>query len=96
LSLTEREENRLRRLYEIKREEEKEDEKKLFSEKLQIFKNIIMMIKSRRIRSAGHVARKGETRNAYTVLIGERKVKRPLTRLGVDGRIILKYIINRV
>jgi hypothetical protein len=31
--------------------------------------NIIRMIKSRRMRWAGHVARMGETRNAYRILV---------------------------
>jgi hypothetical protein len=37
--------------------------------------NIIRMIKSRRMKWAGHVARMGETRNAYRILVGrpERK-----------------------
>jgi hypothetical protein len=33
--------------------------------------NIIRVIKPRRLRWAGHVARMGEMRNAYKVLIGE-------------------------
>jgi hypothetical protein len=36
------------------------------------------MIKSRRIRWAGHVARMGETRNAYRILVGEPGGSRPL------------------
>jgi hypothetical protein len=39
--------------------------------------NIIRMIKSRRMRWAGHVARMGETRNAYRLLVGEPEEKRP-------------------
>jgi transcription termination factor 2 len=42
--------------------------------------NIIRMIKSRRMRWAGHVARMGETRNAYRILVGEPEGKRPLGR----------------
>jgi hypothetical protein len=42
--------------------------------------NIIRMIKSRRMRWAGHVARMGETRNAYRILAGKREGKRPLGR----------------
>jgi hypothetical protein len=42
--------------------------------------NIIRMIKSRRMRWAGHVARMGETRNAYRILVGKREGKRPLGR----------------
>jgi hypothetical protein len=38
------------------------------------------MIKSRRIRWAGHVARMGETKNAYRILVGKPEGKRPLGR----------------
>jgi hypothetical protein len=44
--------------------------------------NIIRMIKSRRMRWAGHVARLREKRNAYGILIGKPEGKRPLGRLG--------------
>jgi hypothetical protein len=38
------------------------------------------MIKARRMRWAGHVARMGETRNACRILVGEPEGKRPLGR----------------
>jgi hypothetical protein len=38
------------------------------------------MIKSRRMRWAGHVARIGEKRNAYRLLVGMPEGKRPLGR----------------
>jgi hypothetical protein len=38
------------------------------------------MIKSRRMRWAGHVARMGEKRNVYGLLIGKPEGKRPLGR----------------
>jgi hypothetical protein len=38
------------------------------------------MIKSRRMRWAGHVARIGETRNAYRILVGKPEGNRPLGR----------------
>jgi hypothetical protein len=38
------------------------------------------MIKSRRMRWAGYVARTGEKRNAYRLLAGKQEVKRPLGR----------------
>jgi hypothetical protein len=41
---------------------------------------IIRMIKSRRMRWPGHVARMGETRNAYRILVGKPEGKRPLGR----------------
>jgi hypothetical protein len=40
------------------------------------------MIKSRRMRWAGHVARMGEKRNSYKILVGKPEGKRPLERLG--------------
>jgi hypothetical protein len=38
------------------------------------------MIKSRRMRWAGHAARMGEKRNAYRILVGKPEGKRPLGR----------------
>jgi hypothetical protein len=43
--------------------------------------NIVRVIKSRRMRRAGHVARMGEGRGAYRVLVGRPEDKRPLGRL---------------
>jgi hypothetical protein len=40
--------------------------------------NIIRQIKSRKMRLAGHVARMGQERNVYRVLIGKPEGKRPL------------------
>jgi hypothetical protein len=42
--------------------------------------NIVKVIKSRRMRWAGHVARMGEGRGVYRVLVGKPKGKRPLER----------------
>jgi hypothetical protein len=42
--------------------------------------SIIRMSKSRRMRSAGHIARMGEKRNAYRILVGKPERKRPLGR----------------
>ena len=42
--------------------------------------NIVRVIKSRRKRWAGHVARMGEERGVYRVLVGKPEVKRPLGR----------------
>jgi hypothetical protein len=39
------------------------------------------MIKSRRMRWAGHVAHIGEKKNAYTVLVGKPEAKRPIGRI---------------
>jgi hypothetical protein len=42
--------------------------------------SIIRIIKSRRMRWAGHVARMGEKRNVYRLLVGKPDGKRPLGR----------------
>jgi hypothetical protein len=42
--------------------------------------SIIRMINSRRMRWAGHVARMGEKRNAYMILVGNTEGKRSLGR----------------
>jgi hypothetical protein len=43
--------------------------------------SIIRIIKARRMRWAGHVARMGEKKNAYRLLVGKREGRRPLGRL---------------
>ena len=42
--------------------------------------NIVRVIKSRRMIWAGHVARMGERRCVYRVLVGKREGKKPLVR----------------
>jgi hypothetical protein len=42
--------------------------------------SIIRIIKSKRMRWAGHVARMGEKRNAYRLLVGKPEGKRPIGR----------------
>jgi hypothetical protein len=39
------------------------------------------MMKSRRMRLEGHVARMGEKRKTYRILVGKPEGKRPLERL---------------
>jgi len=42
--------------------------------------NIVRVIKSRRLRWAGHVARMGKGGGVYTMLVGRLEIKRPLGR----------------
>jgi hypothetical protein len=42
--------------------------------------SIIRMIKSRRMKWAGHIARMGEKKNAYRLLVRKPEGKRPLGR----------------
>jgi len=50
--------------------------------------NIVRLIKSRIIRWDGHVARMGEKRGVYRVLVGNLKERDHLEDPGADGRII--------
>ena len=51
--------------------------------------NIVQVIKSRRMRWAGHVARMGARRGVYRVLVGKPEGIRPLgrPRLGLEDNI---------
>jgi hypothetical protein len=77
-------ENRvLRKIFGPKRNEVTGEWRKLHNEELRDFyssPSIIRIIKSRRMRWAGHVARMGERRNAYRLLVGKPKGKRSLGR----------------
>jgi hypothetical protein len=58
--------------------------------------DIVRMIKSRRMRWVGHVARMGEMKNAYKFLLSENLNRtNHLRDLGVYGRIILKYFLRK-
>jgi hypothetical protein len=78
-------ENRmLRRIFGPKRDEVTGEWRKLHNEKLHDLyssPSIIRIIKSRKMRWAGHVERMGEKRNAYRLLVGKSEGKRPLGRL---------------
>jgi hypothetical protein len=77
-------ENRvLRKIFEPKRDEMTGEWRKLHNEELcDLYSSpsIIRIIKSRRMRWAGHVARIGEKRNAYRLFEGKPEGKRPLGR----------------
>jgi hypothetical protein len=73
--------------------------------------NIVRVIKSRRMRWAGHVACMGEGRGVYRVLVGRSEGKRPLRRpvhgwednmkmdlreIGIDGANWIQLAQDRV
>jgi len=77
-------ENRvLRRVFGSKRDELTEEWRKLHNEELRdlySLPNIVWVLKSRRMRWAGHVAHMGEGRDVHRVLVGKPEGKRPLGR----------------
>ena len=90
-SLTLREEKKLRvsdnivsrKILGPRREEVTGDWRRLHNEQLNDLyssPNIVRVIKSRRMRWAGHVARMGEERDLYRVLVGKPGGRRPLGR----------------
>jgi hypothetical protein len=77
-------ENRVLRIkFGPRRDEVTGEWRKLHNEELHILyssQNIIRQIKSRKMRWAVHVARMGEERNVYRVLMGKPEGKRPFGR----------------
>jgi hypothetical protein len=71
----------LRRIFGVKRDEVTGEWRRLHDKELHdlhLSPNIIRVIKSRRMRLVGHVARMGEGRGAYRVLVGRPEGRRPL------------------
>jgi hypothetical protein len=77
-------ENRvLRRVLGPKRDEVTGEWRKLHNEEindLYSLPNIVQVVKSRRMRWAGHVACMGEGRGVHRVLVGKPEERRPLGR----------------
>jgi hypothetical protein len=75
-------ENRvLRRIFGPRRDEVTGEWRRMHNEELiDLYPspNIVRVLKSRRMRWAGHVARMGERRGAYRVLMGKSEGRRPL------------------
>jgi hypothetical protein len=91
LSLTLREKRRLRvfenrvlrRIFVPKRDEMTGGWRKLQNEELHGLyssPSIVRVIKARRMKWAGHVARMGEVRGAYNILVGRPEGRRPIGR----------------
>ena len=56
--------------------------------------NVVRVIKLRRMRWAGHVARMGERKGVYRFWWGNLRERDHLEDPGVDGKIILRWIFN--
>jgi hypothetical protein len=97
----------LKRIFGPKRDEVTRGWRKLHNEELHniySFLGVIRMIKSRRMRWAGNVARNGEKKNAYRILVGTPDRKRLLGRprrrwvdnIKMDGMIWIGLIWLRI
>ena len=102
-SLTLREERRLRvfenrvlrRVFGPKRDEVTRGWRKLHNEELRdlySLPNIVRVVKSTKMRLAGHVARMGEGRVVQSVLVGNLRERDHWVDPDIDGRIILRWI----
>jgi hypothetical protein len=93
-------ENRgLRRIFGPKRDEVTGEWRKLHKVELHNLyssPDIIRQTKSRRMRWAGHVARVGEGRKVYRVLVETPERKSHLKDQGVDGRMGSKWTLGRL
>ena len=87
----------LRRIFGTKRDEVIREWKKLHNEELlnglYSSPNTVRKIKSIRMRWVGHVARMGESRGVYRVLMGKPERKH-LGEPGLDGRGVLRLIFR--
>ena len=73
----------LRGIFEPRRDEVTREWRRLHNEELnELYSStiIVRVIKSRRLRWAGHVARMGEEKGVYRVLVGKPEGRRPLRR----------------
>jgi len=88
----------LRKIFGPKRDEVTGDWKRLRDEELHVLyfsPNIIRVIKSRRVRWTEHVARMGDRRGAYRVLVRKPEVKDHSENINIDGSTILKCIFKK-
>jgi hypothetical protein len=58
--------------------------------------NIVRVVKSRRMRWAGHVASMGEDRDVHRVLVGRLRERGHWGDQDLDGRIILRCIFRKL
>jgi len=88
----------LRRVFGPKRDEVTGELRKVHNEELSdlySLPNIVRVVKSRRMRWAGHVARMGQGRGVHRVLLGRPEGKRPLGRPRRRWGIILRWIFRK-
>ena len=88
--------NRVMRIFGPKRDELTWESRKTHNEELNDLyssPNIVRVIKSRRMRWAGHVARMEDRRGVYSVLVGNLRERGYLENPVVVGMITLRWIL---
>jgi hypothetical protein len=88
----------LMRIFGPKRDKLTREWRKLHNEELNYLYfslNIVRVIKSRSMRWAEYVARMGERRCIYRILVGKPGERDHLGDPGVDGRIMLRWIFMK-
>ena len=58
-------------------------------------RNVVRVIKSKKLRWPWHVTKMEEGRSAFKIVTDKSTGKRPLKYLGVDGRTILEWTLKR-
>jgi hypothetical protein len=90
-------ENRVSWIFGPKKKEVTREWRKLHNEELSDLyssPSIVRVIKSTRMRLAGHIARMGERRGVYRVLVKKPEGKRPLGRPRRRRRVILRWVFR--
>ena len=88
----------LRTVFGSRRDQVTGEWRKLHNEKLNDLyssPNIFRAIKAGRMRWAGHVARMGERKGLFSVLVVYLRERDHLGDCGIDGRIILRWIFRK-
>ena len=88
----------LGRIFGPMRDEVTEDWRKFRNEELNDLyssSNIFRISKSRRVKWVRHVARMGDRKGIYRVMVGNLRKRGHLEDPGVDGRIILRWIFRK-
>jgi hypothetical protein len=92
-------ENRvLRRLFGSRRDEVTGERRRLHNEELNDLycsPNIVRVIKSGRVKWAGHVERMGEGRGVYRIFVGNLRERDHWGDPGIDRRIIFRWIFKK-
>jgi len=64
--------------------------------KLYASPNIIRVIKSKRLRQVGHLARMAEMRNVYSILVGKAEINRIIGRLSHRWEYYIRMYLGEI